>query len=82
MAKKEQRIKLRIEGSPVKYDGSIIESTPDGKRIKVRFDGPLDDVVLHAYGEHKLVSDMRDSGGAPVTDVKLSASCQWWVVVS
>lgn len=49
MKKPVQRIKLKIEGSPVMYTGTVMESAPDGKRIKVRFDGPLDDVVLYAF---------------------------------
>lgn len=81
MAKEsKQRIKLRCEGSPVKMDGTVIETTPDGKRIKVRFDGPQDDLVLYAYGQ-KMVSNMTGTDGQPVEDVRLMAKGLWWEVL-
>lgn len=76
-----QRIKLRCEGSPVKLDGIVTECSPDTKKIKVRFDGPLPDKVLYAYGEHKMVSDMTGADGEPVEDVKLMAKGLWWEVL-
>lgn len=78
---RQQRIKLRCEGSPVKFDGTVIESTPDGKRIRIKFDGPLEDAVLYAYGDHKMVSDMRDTKGNPTTEVREMSKCLWWDVL-
>lgn len=62
-AEKFQRIKLRCVGSPVKWDATILTSDPRGKRIKVRFDGPLDDLILVAYGDKKMVSNGTDKDG-------------------
>lgn len=85
MSQKEskQRIKLRCEGSPVKMDGTVIECSADGKRIKVRFDGPQDDTVLYAYGDHKLVSNMTGGVGGlePVEDPRLMIKGLWWEVI-
>lgn len=79
--KKEQRIKLRCEGSPVKWDGTIISTTPDSKRIEVRFDGPMEDTVLVAYGDRKMFSDAFDRDGKPTEDPKLMATGRWWEVL-
>lgn len=82
MAKdRAQRIKLRCEGSPVKFDATIIESTPDGKRIVVAFDGPMEDATLYAYGDHKMVSDMIAKDGTAVDDPRLAFKCRWWEVL-
>lgn len=77
----KQRIKLRCEGSPVKMDGTVIECSKDGKRIKVRFDGPQEDTVLLAYGDHKMVSNMTDHSGQDTEDVRLMAKGLWWEVL-
>lgn len=78
--KKVQRIKLRCEGSPVKLDGTVTECSPDGKRIKVMWDGPQGDTVLYAYGQ-KMVSHMKDTDGKPTEDVRLMATGLWWEVL-
>lgn len=82
MANKEskQRIKLRCEESPVKMDGTMIASTPDGKKIRVRFDGPQEDLNLYAYGL-KMTSHMKDKDGQPTDDTRLMASGLWWEVL-
>jgi len=79
--KREQRIKLRIKGSPVKFDGTIMESSPDGKRIKVRFDGPLDDTVLVAYGDTALISDGVGRDGKPTLEIRDMVSMREWEVL-
>lgn len=79
--KKVQRIKLRCEGSPVKFDGTVTESTPDGKRITVQFDGPLADKVFHAIGDARMASDMVDRDGKPVTDWRMAAKSTVWEVL-
>lgn len=50
MTKKSQRIKLQVDGSPVKLDADILSISPDATQLKVRFDAPLDDAVLYAWG--------------------------------
>ena len=76
-----QRIKLRCEGSPVKFDGSIIAASPDGKRIRVEFDGPLEDVELVSIGA-KMASNMTDREGKPTDDFRMATSCQVWEVLA
>lgn len=55
MAQTVQRIKLKIVGSPVKLDATILEMDADGKRLKVRFDGPLEDAILYYWSDSQLV---------------------------
>lgn len=81
MNNRTQRIHLRCEGSPVTVDGTIIEATPDLKRIKVKFDGPMEDLVMYAYGERQLVSNMKDRNGGDTTDVRSMATGLWWSVI-
>lgn len=80
-AQKTQRIKLRIEGSPVKFDGTILKSSVDGKRITVEFDGPLPTTELFAYSDMRMVSNMKTVEGQETTDTKLMAHGQWWEVL-
>jgi len=54
--KKIQRIKLRIKGSPVKLDATILEMIATGKKLKVRFDAPLDDLWLYRWTDTLLIS--------------------------
>ncbi len=78
---KVQRIKLQPEGSPVKYDATILESTPDGKRIRVEFDAPIDDVTMYAFGGNSMLSDMTDREGKPTDNVLHAVkSIQWRVI--
>lgn len=79
--KKVQRIKLRCEGSPVKFEGTVLQSTPDGKRITVRFDGPLDDLELFSIGDFRLASNMIGSDGKPVTDWLQATKSSVWEVL-
>lgn len=82
MAKeREQRIKLRVEGSPVKFDATIMECTPDAKKIIVRFDGPMEDATLYAFGDHKMISDMKGSDGQPVDEPRMAAKARYWEVL-
>lgn len=81
MTKKEQRIKLRCEGSPVKWDGTVTESTPDGKQITVQFDGPLGDVKFLSAGGNMLVSDATDAEGKPVEDFRMAVNAKYWHVL-
>jgi len=82
MTKKVQRIKLRCEGSPVRFDATVIASTPDGARIKVEFDGPLDSLELYSVmGGSRMAANMRDRDGAPTDEYMLAASCQLWEVL-
>ena len=78
--KREQRIKLRIEGSPVKYDGTVTETSPDGKCIKVVFDGPREDAVMYAWAG-KMMSDMKDRNGDPTTNFQDVAKALYWEVL-
>ena len=70
MGKTTQRIKLRIQGTPVKLDGTILEMSKDGSRLNVRFDGPMDDITLYRWsptllidtdlnGKHRLRTGLR-----------------------
>jgi hypothetical protein len=60
-ANKVQRIKLRIQGNPIKLDATILEMSADGYRTKVRFDGPLEDAVLYRWSATLLITkDLRD----------------------
>lgn len=82
MANKQvQRIRLRCEGSPVKFDGTVTSSSPDGKHIMVLFDGTSELRSLHAYGDHKMTSDMKDPHGNATEDVRMMASGLWWEVL-
>jgi len=76
-----QRIKLRAEGSPVKWDATITAATADGKEIRVRFDGPMADTTLYAIGDRRMASDMKDRSGAPVEDWRAAASSMLWEVI-
>jgi len=78
---KVQRIKLRCEGSPVKYDATILESSRDGKRIKVRFDGPMEDTVMVSISDRKLASDMKDMQGRETDVWPLACSSLVWEVL-
>ena len=50
-SKTKQRIKLKIEGSPVKLDGTLLSISPDARHIKVRFDADsLPDLDLYSWG--------------------------------
>ncbi len=53
--KREQRIKLQLDGNPIKLDATIMSMSEDGKRMKVRFDGPLDDTELFVWNPHTLI---------------------------
>lgn len=55
MALTVQRLRLRIVGNPIKLDATILEMDADGRRLKVRFDGPLDDTVLYRWSDLQLV---------------------------
>lgn len=82
MSNTVQRIKLRCEGSPVKFDATILKSSPDGRRITVRFDGPLDDLDLTALGGGtKLASNMEGRDGQPVEDWALATRSLLWEVL-
>lgn len=76
-----QRIKLRIEGSPVKWDGTVLESSPDGKQITVEFDGPLETKVLYSGGGSLMFSDMYGMDGEPVTEYRLAVKSLVWEVL-
>jgi hypothetical protein len=58
--KKEQRIKLRILGNPVKLDGTITSMDAKGEWIMVEFDGPLESKKLYWYDEKKLAEHPRE----------------------
>lgn len=79
--KREQRIKLRVQGSPVKLDATIIESSPDAKRIKVHFDGPLDDLVLIAFADTGLFSNGLTREGKPTENWLECTKSQIWEVL-
>ncbi len=65
MKESKQRIKLRLIHHPVKLDATIMEMDSDGGRLKVRFDGPLDDLVLYRYSDDLLVSRKLEKGEVP-----------------
>jgi len=79
--KKEQRIRMKVEGSPVKWDGTITETSPDARKITVMFDGPMGEVKLTAFGDKKMISDALDANGQPTDDPRLALSCRWWEVL-
>lgn len=82
MAKTELKITLRLTNSPVKYTGKVVESCSDGTRIKVEFDGPMEDRTLYAFGSGtKLYSDMIGHDGKPVEEFLLSATSLEWEVL-
>ena len=51
----KQRIKLRIQGNPVKLDGTILEMSRDGSKLNVRFDGPMHDITLYRWSPTLLI---------------------------
>ncbi len=65
MKDSRQRIKLRLIHHPVKLDATVLEMDPDGGRLKVRFDGPLEDAVLYRYSDDLLVSRKLENGEVP-----------------
>lgn len=61
---REQRIRLQLEGSPIKLDASILWMSEDGKKLKVRFDGPLDDTMLYGLGNTYLTDECLTEGSS------------------
>jgi hypothetical protein len=78
---KVQRIKLRCEGSPVKYDGTILAADPVTGEIKVQFDAPVDDKILVPISDRHLASDMEDKDGNPTTDWRMAVQSLVWEVL-
>lgn len=56
-AKKIQRIKMRVQGTALKFEGEVIEVSPDAKKFKVRFDGQYPDTEFYQYSDKNLVLD-------------------------
>jgi hypothetical protein len=64
--KKVQKIKLRIHGNPIKLDATILSMTADGKKIRVSFDGPLEDMYLYKFNATELCNmDPENPGNIP-----------------
>lgn len=76
-----QHIKVRMEGSPVKWDGVITEATPDGKRIKVLLNGPMGEIEMVPAGNHRLASHCIGRDGKPVDDWRAAVSSRLWEVL-
>lgn len=77
----EQRIRLRAEGSPVKWDATVTETSADSKVITVRFDGPMGDVKLVAVDKHHMASNMFDRDGRPTEDYRMATQARLWEVL-
>lgn len=78
---KVQRIRLRCEGSPVKFDATIIATSRDGKEIKVQFDAPMEDTIMVSIGDKRMASDMLDRDGATTHDWRFAVKSLVWEVL-
>jgi hypothetical protein len=48
--RKVQKIKLRLQGNPVKFDAVVTAMAGDGSWMDVEFDGPIENMRLYKYG--------------------------------
>lgn len=78
VAKKVQRIRMRMIGNPVKHDGELVEWAPDGSSFKVRFDGPLPDTTFYTFGTNNSVVDKVVLPGLAPCNVP---GCNLWEVL-
>lgn len=67
MEKKEQKIRMRMRGSPLKHDGVLLDCSVTENWFKVRFDGPLDDTTFYRWDDNLVTDKLVPTGEAPPT---------------